>query len=593
MLFSKTIPSNKNEPQKKSSVFKRFITYLYPVKWNLFGAIICGFYKFILPVIIAWIIGEIVDITTKSEININEKYYKIINLTMLSFVLIIISPLFVYWRNTFSCIAMEKSLNNLRIDLFSHIQLQSHSFFNSNQSGSLASRIISDVSKCEQFISEVMVTSWLQIAVISTIFSYFIYTNWLMAILSVFLVPIHAYLLKLIGKKIKLLAKDAQKENSLLSGASVESFINFNIIKSFTAENYVNQRFSDLSFNLMDKSTKMGKLTAWSQVINALIVHSAPMIVVTLGCLLIIYGESDISLSELVTFILMQRQMFDPLSKLAAMQSTISQSQGALERIYDILDTTPEIHNFNYTKKINSIKYDIEFIHVDFNYSNGYGLKNINLKIEHGSSCAIIGASGSGKSTIVSLLPRFYDVQNGLITINNINITEFNLRELRQSIAFVPQEPLLFSNSVYDNILIGNPLASEKQIYNAAKKSFIHDKIIQLPKGYATSIGERGMLLSGGERQRIAIARAFVKDPKILILDEATNALDSESEEIVHKALLQLMSNRTSIVIAHKLKHVISTDKIVVLDKGEIIEIGTHDNLIKSSDKYFNMWSKQ
>ena len=375
----------------------------------MFAAILCGLYKFLLPVYIAWVIGDIVGILENDLVN-EEKLNQILNISILSFFLILISPIFVYWRNTFSIIAMESVLNRLRINLFSHINF-SPFLFSKFQSGKLTARVISDISRCEQFINEVMVTSWLHIGVILFIFVYFLLTNWILALVSVFLVPFHALILGKIGLRIKRFAKESQEKNSILSAASVESFINFNIIKIFTAEDYFTRRFTDLSVNLMDKSTTMGRLTSWSQVANALIVHTAPLIVILVGSFAFIHGWLEIKISELVTFILMQRQLFDPLSKLAAMQATISQSQAALERIYDILSLSPTIANSDKPIFKTNQSGTISFNKVSFSYDKRLALNNVSFEIESGTSLAITGKSGSGKSTLISLIPRFYDVK--------------------------------------------------------------------------------------------------------------------------------------------------------------------------------------
>jgi subfamily B ATP-binding cassette protein MsbA len=487
---------------------------------------------------------------------------------------------------------MEVVLNNLRINLFNHIQLQSHSFFSNYHSGKLTARVISDISRCEQFINEVMVSSWLHLGVILSIFFYFLYTNWILALISIFLVPLHALVLKKIGFKIKTYAKASQEKNSILSAQTVESFINFNIIKSFSAEEFFNKRFSDLSYNLMDKSTTMGKLTSWSQVTNALIVHSAPLIVITFGSILYIEKIVEIKISELITFILMQRQLFDPLSKLAAMQVTISQSQAALERIYEILTISPTIINKLNAVKNYKIRGTITFKCVDFSYCDTFVLNNLNLNIPESSSVAFTGPSGSGKSTLVSLIPRFYDVHSGEIFIDDFNINDFDIQHLREQIAIVPQESFLFSGTVYENILIGNPTATLNDVITASKLAFIHDSITQLSSGYETLVGERGSFLSGGQKQRIALARAFLRNPRILILDEATSALDPISDEYISLALKKLKVGRTTITIAHKLSSILDVDMIFFIDDGIIKESGTFRSLYDRKGlfyKHFNL----
>ncbi|PCJ57369.1 MAG: hypothetical protein COA79_16000 [Planctomycetota bacterium] len=306
------------------------------------------------------------------------------------------------------------------------------------------------------------------------------------------------------------------------------------------------------------------------------------------------HTPAQLSIGELVAFVLMQNKLFDPLNKLADMQTVVSEASASIERIYEVFDTAPSIKNKKKALKPISLNGHIELKNLTFTYhenddENPAIINNISLQILPKQKVAFVGPSGSGKSTLIHLLTRFYDVNQGQINIDGVNIKDYHLRKLRKRISIVPQEPMLFSSSIYENIAFAKIDATPSEVFMAAKQAYADEFINKLPNGYETTIGEKGCRLSGGQKQRIAIARAFLRNPSILILDEATSSLDNESEFLVQKALNELMKNKTTITIAHRLSTIENSDVIFYFDDGELIEKGSHQELLQQKGYYYNL----
>tara|TARA_B100000214_G_scaffold367026_1_gene336685 strand:+ start:7 stop:1038 length:1032 start_codon:yes stop_codon:yes gene_type:complete len=317
------------------------------------------------------------------------------------------------------------------------------------------------------------------------------------------------------------------------------------------------------------------------------------VIVMWFGGQLVLEGDSYLSPQEFIGYILIFSQVIPPAKSLTTSYYHIQKGSASAKRVFDIIDIDKGIFDTKSSKSISKLNSSIEFSDVTFSYEEKTTLKNINLKIEKGTVVALVGQSGSGKSTLADLMARFYDTEKGSIIINGIDIKDIRLEDLRNLMGIVSQESILFNDTIYNNILIGNLNAKTEEVYRAAKAANAHDFILEKPNGYQTNIGDKGDKLSGGQKQRISIARAILKNPEILILDEATSSLDVKSEKLVQEALSKLMYSRTSLVIAHRLSTIQNVDKIVVLENGEIIEEGTHNELIKKGGHYKKLFDLQ
>jgi len=572
---------------KKKPTIIRFLKYLAPVKFKLFFAIICGVYKFHVGVALAWCIGKVIEIFTLSGLTQEARFDLLLKYFFIMLGVSLFSPIPVYLRHILAGKAVNVVISNLRLDLFAHIQRLSHSFHSNHHSSSLASRVISDVQLCQQFVMQVMIQGPMFASVILFVSVYFFIVDVRLAILSLALIPIRLVLLNTIGKKVKTNSKIIQKKLSILSGTTAESFSNINVVKTFTNEEREKEKFAELHEGVLSMRLKNFKLDSLNQVFNTLLSSLAPLLIIGVGGYYGIFHPETVTISTLITFVLLQGQIYNPISSISELQLVLSEAQGAMERMYELFDTTSDVKNKKKAFKAPLFKGKIEMKNITFSYEKSVNIiEDITLSINPNQTVAFVGASGSGKSTLASLIPRFYNLQNGSIYIDDIDISDLILRTLRSQIGIVPQEPMLFTGTIFDNIIYGHPQAEEEDVYKAAHQAYADEFIKKMPQGYLTVIGENGAKLSGGQKQRLAIARAFLKNPPILILDEATSSLDTESEIIIQKSLEELKKNRTTIIIAHRLSTIENCDKIYVFHEGTLIEQGNHDFLLGQNGKY-------
>jgi subfamily B ATP-binding cassette protein MsbA len=365
-----------------------------------------------------------------------------------------------------------------------------------------------------------------------------------------------------------------------ISGLVHEKLGGISIIQSYTREKAEEQQFFEENKEYLQYRVSGVKSNALALAIIGFLTYIAPVVVVWYGAVQVIQGR--LTVGELAAFYAYLGMFYQPLNRLAELNISLANSQSAIERIFELFDTAPEITDSPQAVAIEKVRGEIRFNGVGFEYEPSQRiLNNVSLRIPPSSTIALVGRSGAGKSTFVKLIPRFYDVTEGSITVDNMDIRNFRLQSLRRQIALVSQEPILFSGDIYENILIGRPEANEKEVREAAVSAHAHDFIMDFPNGYQTEIGEGGIKLSGGQKQRIALARAFLKDSPILILDEATSFLDSESENLIQDALKRLMKGRTTLIIAHRLSTIQAADTIVVFENGTIAETGTHTGLLQ------------
>lgn len=565
--------------------------YIKPVRKYYIGAILCGAYKVGIPVVNAYAFGQVIEALTSKSLTNEEKFNQILFNCLIALFVSLISPIFVYHRSMFAIRSKLTVINGLRVDLFHHVQKLSHSYFSKNKAGTIASRIISDTNTTNSFLTQVLITSCINICLVTTVLSYLLYQNFFLGLLTITFLPFQIYLTIYFGKKMKENEKNIQSQSAALSGNTMETLSNISVVKMFTAENREVDRFSEHTNAIIDVGLKTGRIHAWNQVVNSLAVGIAPLLVISLGSYFSLYWTNSVSPGLLVTFVLLQSRVYDPIIVMTELLPAIAESRAAMERIFELLDTEPDVVNSSKAISPPNLPGDIVFDNVSFAYGTKMVIKNLSITIKKNKTTAFVGTSGSGKSTLTYLIPRFYDLAGGKITINNFDITTVDLRHLRSNIGIVPQEPMLFSGSILNNISYGRPSATIEEIKNAAKFAYADIFIETMPNGYDTVIGERGVSLSGGQKQRIAIARAFLKNPPILILDEATSALDNESEKEVQKALSSLMENRTTIVIAHRLSTIKNADNIFVFEEGKVIEEGTHQELMENGGKYSSLSS--
>ena len=481
-------------------------------------------------------------------------------------------------------LAGQKAVQDIRNEAFAHTVCMDMAFFNQRTTGELMSYTINDINSMQDGIAKVVCDLFRDMLATVSLLGVVLYQNWRLAIFTFIVLPLIAYPARLIGKKIKKFSAKSLGVMGELTAALQESFSGVRVIKAFGLEKNIIGRFRDVNLNFYRVRAKFIKYDSMATPITEIIHSFGLAAVVFFGGHQVMSGQ--MSAPEFFSFIAAMMLVFAPIKRLQTAFNSVQRSMGAAERVFALLDRPRAIDDRPGATEITGSTGRVEFRDVSFSYGNETILSHVSLKVESNRMVALVGPSGGGKSTMVSLLARFYEVSGGAIFIDGRDIRDISLNSLSRVIALVDQETTLFHESIANNIRYGKPNASMEEVVEASKAAFAHDFIMQMPQGYETSIGDRGIRLSGGQRQRICIARALLKNAPILILDEATSALDTESELMVQKALDNLIKNRTTLVIAHRLSTILDADQIVVLENGRIVETGTNDELLANNGLY-------
>tara|TARA_B100001778_G_scaffold70317_1_gene55721 strand:+ start:3766 stop:5478 length:1713 start_codon:yes stop_codon:yes gene_type:complete len=477
-------------------------------------------------------------------------------------------------------------IHDIRMDLHKKILALDLAFIGSKRKGDLTSRLTSDLVEIEWSIMGGLEMFFKDPISIILYLSTLIFISPQLTVFVIILFPIAGILIGYIGKSLKNSSKKGQDKLAYIMSIIDENIFGLRIIKTFNAENFINSKFEKSSIEYKKIMNSILRKKDLSSPMSELLSTVVMVIVMWFGGQLVLSENSMLSPQEFIGYILIFSQIIPPVKSLTTSYYYIQKGSAAAERVYEILDQENTIVNKKDVHKISNLKNSINFIIKSFKYENKNVLQNINFTIKKGQKVALVGHSGGGKTTLADLLPRFYDLEDGEINIDNINIKDIDLFNLRNIISIVSQDSILFNDSIYNNIKIGNLNATKEDIINAAKAANAHEFILKCEDSYQTNIGNSGEKLSGGQKQRISIARAILKNPEILILDEATSSLDSESENLIQDALTNLMKDRTSLVIAHRLSTIENADNIIVLKEGKIIEQGSHSSLIAKNGSY-------
>ena len=486
-------------------------------------------------------------------------------------------------------------VRDIRDSIFHKAMRLPLSFYTEERKGDIMSRMNNDVNEIEVAVVCMLELIFREPIAIIINLGVLIYWSPSLTMISLILLPISAFVISRIGKSLKKTAKEGQEQMGILFSSMDENLSGIRIIKAFNAVPYVNEVFSAINLKHQKLITLTFRKKDLSSPLNEFLGACVLIGIVWFGGTMILDAKENASLSgeEFLTFIIVFSQLLRPISGIAFCISCLNKAKVSQDRINEVLEMDEKIYDAEQPVPLPVLEKGITYKNIYFKYKEEWVLKNINLFIPKGKTVALVGESGSGKSTISDLLPRFYDIQEGEILFDDVNLKEASLIDLRSHIGMVTQESILFNDTVRNNIAFGLTTAKEEDIIEAAKIANAHDFIMSLENGYDTNIGERGNKLSGGQKQRLSIARAVLRNPSILILDEATSALDTESEKLVQDALEKLMKNRTSLVIAHRLSTVRNADLIIVLQKGEIAEQGTHDELIAKKGMYYSLCNMQ
>ncbi|HCY8715256.1 TPA: SAV1866 family putative multidrug efflux ABC transporter [Staphylococcus aureus] len=576
-------------------MIKRYLQFVKPYKYRIFATIIVGIIKFGIPMLIPLLIKYAIDgVINNHALTTDEKVHHLtIAIGIALFIFVIVRPPIEFIRQYLAQWTSNKILYDIRKKLYNHLQALSARFYANNQVGQVISRVINDVEQTKDFILTGLMNIWLDCITIIIALSIMFFLDVKLTLAALFIFPFYILTVYVFFGRLRKLTRERSQALAEVQGFLHERVQGISVVKSFAIEDNEAKNFDKKNTNFLTRALKHTRWNAYSFAAINTVTDIGPIIVVGVGAYLAISGS--ITVGTLAAFVGYLELLFGPLRRLVASFTTLTQSFASMDRVFQLIDEDYDIKNGVGAQPIEIKQGRIDIDHVSFQYNDNEApiLKDINLSIEKGETVAFVGMSGGGKSTLINLIPRFYDVTSGQILIDGHNIKDFLTGSLRNQIGLVQQDNILFSDTVKENILLGRPTATDEEVVEAAKMANAHDFIMNLPQGYDTEVGERGVKLSGGQKQRLSIARIFLNNPPILILDEATSALDLESESIIQEALDVLSKDRTTLIVAHRLSTITHADKIVVIENGHIVETGTHRELIAKQGAYEHLYSIQ
>ncbi|HDC5748868.1 TPA: SAV1866 family putative multidrug efflux ABC transporter [Staphylococcus aureus] len=576
-------------------MIKRYLQFVKPYKYRIFATIIVGIIKFGIPMLIPLLIKYAIDgVINNHALTTDEKVHHLtIVIGIALFIFVIVRPPIEFIRQYLAQWTSNKILYDIRKKLYNHLQALSARFYANNQVGQVISRVINDVEQTKDFILTGLMNIWLDCITIIIALSIMFFLDVKLTLAALFIFPFYILTVYVFFGRLRKLTRERSQALAEVQGFLHERVQGISVVKSFAIEDNEAKNFDKKNTNFLTRALKHTRWNAYSFAAINTVTDIGPIIVIGVGAYLAISGS--ITVGTLAAFVGYLELLFGPLRRLVASFTTLTQSFASMDRVFQLIDEDYDIKNGVGAQPIEIKQGRIDIDHVSFQYNDNEApiLKDINLSIEKGETVAFVGMSGGGKSTLINLIPRFYDVTSGQILIDGHNIKDFLTGSLRNQIGLVQQDNILFSDTVKENILLGRPTATDEEVVEAVKMANAHDFIMNLPQGYDTEVGERGVKLSGGQKQRLSIARIFLNNPPILILDEATSALDLESESIIQEALDVLSKDRTTLIVAHRLSTITHADKIVVIENGHIVETGTHRELIAKQGAYEHLYSIQ
>ncbi len=479
----------------------------------------------------------------------------------------------------------------LRDKLFRHLQAQPHAFFDQEATGVLMSRVVYDVLLLQDSVAKVITSLFKDVFTLVGLTAVIFYQDWQLAFIAILVFPIAAYIITRFGKRLRKLARESQKSVAQLNLLLQENFTGQRIVKAFAREDFEAVRFAGANEHFRQVQMKLRVMRELSSPVMELLGALGMAVIISYGGYHVIQGST--TPGTFFSFLAALLMLYTPIRGLGSAQNSIQEALAAAQRVFSVLDLEPAIMDRPGAPALFPLARDITYREVAFSYGEDSVLRDIDFTVRKGDVVALVGPSGAGKTTLLSLLPRFYEVTSGAVLIDGVDIREVSLASLRAHIGVVTQQTILFNETVRYNVAYGRLEATESEIIQALRAAHAYDFVMAMPQGLDTVIGEQGVRLSGGERQRLAIARALLKDPPILILDEATSSLDSESEREVQQALDRLIEGRTTLVIAHRLSTVRHADRLVVMDGGHIVETGTHEELLGVDGLYKRLYDMQ
>ncbi|MFC1496403.1 ABC transporter ATP-binding protein [Candidatus Margulisiibacteriota bacterium] len=567
-------------------IFQRLFKHIKPYSKHAAAALLSMLIYSLCNIAIIPLIGKLSDsIAAKNLIQLNLVIAGAIGLYLLR-------GLATYGQGYLMSFAAQRMLFDLRTKLFEHLNKLSLDFFTRWRTGDLIARSTNDIDNIQNGIVATVIQIMPNLVTLVGAIGYLFYLNWQLSLLTMLIIPFLSYVIGRFGREMHRVSLDAQKKTADISSILQEKVAGVKIVKSFAMEKHEIEKFKEESEKSFWLTLKQVQINVTQTPLLAFIQVIGMVIIIWYGGYQVVTGK--LSPSSLIAFFAGIALIADPVSKLGDTNSVLQRSLASAARIFEILDIKPTVKEKPDAKEV-KLAGKVEFKNVAFTYQKDQPLvlDNINLKVNSGQIIALVGRSGAGKTSFINLVPRFYDPTGGEIFVDGINLKDFQLHSLRSQMGIVSQETILFSGTIKENIGYGKINSTDEEIKNAARIANAHNYIIELPKGYESQVGERGVQLSGGQRQRLAIARALLRNPKILIFDEATSSLDTESERLVQDAMDKLMKGRTTFVIAHRLSTVQHADLILVLNKGKIIESGKHSELLNQNGLYKSLYDLQ
>jgi ATP-binding cassette, subfamily B, putative efflux pump len=591
-------------PQTGFSAFKedlsmtnirRYMKFVGPYKWYIVATMIIGIIKFAIPLLIPLLLKYVVDeIIGNTKLPMSVKIERLWwSIAVMLVIFVIIRPIVEYYRQYFAQWTASKVLYDIRNRLFTHMQKLSFTYYANHRTGEIISRVINDVEQTKDFIITGLMNLWLDMTTIIIALVIMIKMDIKLTLISISTLPLYAFSVKYFFGRLRQRTRMRSQALAELQAYLHERIQGMPVMKSFAIEEEEQKRFSEQNNNFLTKALMHTSWNAKSFSVVNTVTDIAPIIVIGYAGYQVLLGH--ITVGTMVAFVGYIDRLYSPLRRLVNSSTTLTQSFASMDRMFEFLDETYDIVDAPNAVDCKEVKGDIVFENVTFAYNKNEPpvLRDISFSVKAGETIALVGMSGGGKSTLVSLIPRFYDVTEGRILLDGVDIRDMRVRSLRDKIGIVFQDSFLFSDSVKENILLGKPDATDEEVIAAAKAANAHDFIMNLPEGYDTKVGERGIKLSGGQKQRIAIARVFLKNPPLLIFDEATSALDLESEHYIQEALERLAKNRTTFIVAHRLSTITHADRIFLIEDGMVVESGTHDELMAKKGQYYHLFTIQ
>ena len=567
--------------------YMRLLAYIKPYTRRLVMAVICIIMAAGANLYLPWIIKDMIDDVLMS------KDMLMLNLIAAGILVVMFTRgVFYYGQSYLVSYVGQRVIIDVRSVLFRKFQRMPLSYYDKQQTGTVMSYITNDVAVMQSAIVDNLIELVTESSILIGSLAMMIYLDWKLSLLTLMTIPLVGFAMRIFGRKLKRSSTVIQERAAEITSLLQESISAIRVVKSFVRESYEIKRFEQQNWRNFQAAMKNVKLTSLLTPTVEFLAAIAVTFIVWFGGYEVV--NEVITAGELVAFLTYAVNLANPVKRLSRVYAAIQKAMAAAERVFNVMDLDEKITDLPDAKPLPPIKGKVEFKDITFSYKEGQpAIQHISLKAEPGQMIALVGPSGSGKSTIANLIPRFYDVDSGVISIDGHDIRQVTTDSLREQIGLVPQETMLFSTSVMENIRYGRLDATDDEVVEAARAANAEEFIKDLPEGYDTKLGERGLNLSGGQRQRLAIARAILKNPRVLILDEATSALDTESEKIVQDALDKLMVGRTSFVIAHRLSTIFNADQIFVVENGHLREHGTHEELLAAGGLYSNLYNIQ